>query len=173
MNNKKLYGAAGALLVAALGVGSIALAQTGTPTSSPASNTPSSATTTPASYPAPMVLSVNGAGQTLVRGVAQSVTRDSITISGWGGTWTIQAGARGRVIPAGPSGANDLSAIKQGDFVGAQGIIVPDKPLTVVATFVRDWTTNPYQGSALGNSGSSGGSGSSSATSSGSSSMPY
>ncbi len=101
--------------------------------------------------PAPMVVSIENSGNTLIRGVVQSVTANEVTIATWGGVWTIRSAGEGAttVLPTGPSGSSDMSSIMVGHFVGAEGIIDLNEPMTVNAAFVRDWTTNPYRGALL------------------------
>ncbi len=98
--------------------------------------------------PAPMVVSIENSGNALIRGVVQSVTATEVTIATWGGVWTIRSAGEGAttVLPTGPSGSSDMSSIMVGHFVGAEGIITLNEPMTINAAFVRDWTTNPYRG---------------------------
>jgi hypothetical protein len=52
----------------------------------------------------------------------------------------------GSVIPNGAAGTNDVSAIRVGDMVGAEGMMAEDADFTIDASFMRDWTTNPLAG---------------------------
>jgi|GEM_PF-2067516 len=97
------------------------------------------------SAPAPMVLDISSDGTALVRGVVTAVDQNSITISTWGGPWVIRT-ETSQVVAGAPDGTAGISAISPGDFVGAEGQIATDAPLTVDAAFVRNWTTNPYTG---------------------------
>lgn len=101
--------------------------------------------------PAPVTLSVDGKGNTLIRGVVQAAGTDSLTITSWGGTWTIRSGGVGATTIAG--GATNFLGVSVGDFVGATGVMSPDQAMTVNASFVRDWTTNPYQSTSAQSSG--------------------
>lgn len=169
MSTTQKYGWA-LVVIAVLGVATVAAAQTIYPPTTPAPTEPTAptdptgttSTTTPdattpvaGQYPAPMVVDIDGGGNALIRGVVETAGADSITVSTWGGTWTITTATTGSVVPAGSAGANDLSAIQTGHFVGAEGTVAVDGSNTLTATFVRDWTTNPYTGPAL-NTGAAG-----------------
>lgn len=93
-------------------------------------------------HPAPLVVEIDATGNTLIRGVVQTVTTNSLTVQSWGGTWTIRTGSNTSITPAN-SIAGDLSAIQIGDFVGATGVMALDQSMTVDASFVRDWTLSP------------------------------
>lgn len=103
-----------------------------TPPPSISLNYPSVGTT-----PAPMVLDISSNGTVLIRGTVRSVTGDTITIDSWGGIWFIRT--------SGASFASNaaISDITEGDFVGISGSIAQDQILTIDATFVRNWTSNP------------------------------
>lgn len=147
MEKYATYSIAGAA-VAVLGLASLAAAQTTTSPLPEATTTPETAVPTAGQYPAPMVVDIDNAGNALVRGVVQSAGADSITLTSWGGTWTVQMAEGGSVVPAGTGGTGDLSSIPVGDFVGVDGTVTADQTMTVNATFVRDWTTDPYTGPA-------------------------
>jgi hypothetical protein len=122
----------------------------------------------PGEYPAPMVIDIDDAGNALIRGTVQSTGSDSITITTWGGTWTIQTDDGDSVVPAGTTGTDDLSAIRVGDFVGAEGTVSTGNAMTLDARFVRDWTTNPFTGTAgVGVEGGTGSAGTSTDTGTG------
>lgn len=104
----------------------IASAQTATTTT---------ATTPPASQP--MVLQVNKDGKALLRGTIASLGSGTLTVNGWGGTWTVNVGSSVQVLPASAGG---LSGFKTGDYVGVQGTVSQSASWTVDATLVRDWT---------------------------------
>ena len=84
----------------------------------------------------PTILQVNGRGKVLIRGTVESVSNNSLSISSWGGTWTINVGSSTDVVPSGVTLAN----INQGDFVGVEGSVDSSADLTITATLVRDWT---------------------------------
>jgi hypothetical protein len=141
----------GAVVGTGLVLSSIASAQT--PTTTPGTSTTTQATpifapSLPAAgtTPAPMVVDIDSAGNILIRGVVASAGTDSITVTSWGGTWTIQTDSTSSVIPNGTGGMSDLSAISVGDFVGVDGTVSQDTSMTVDAQLVRDWTTNPWTG---------------------------
>jgi hypothetical protein len=97
----------------------------------------------PSDAPAPMVTTIDASGNILIRGVVQSVGTDSLTLAGWGGTYTIRTTADTTVAPVGVNGAGDVSGIMPGDFVGVDGVVAPDQVWTVNAADVRDWTKAP------------------------------
>lgn len=123
----------------------IAGAQTSTPGGTP-TTTPQTDT---ANTPAPVIVDIRSDGTALVRGSVTQAGADSITIESWGGSWTIRMNDDGAVIPPGNGGQNDASAIQVGHFVGVEGMVARDGQLTIDASFVRDWTTNPYTGALL------------------------
>jgi hypothetical protein len=133
-------------LVAAVGIlmFSIAAAQT----EPEATSTPQD-TVAQSSMPAPMVVDIQSDGTALIRGTVTQAGADSITIESWGGTWTIRMNDDGTVIPSGSGGDNDASAIQVGHFVGAEGSMAQGAQLAIDASFVRDWTTDPYTGPAV------------------------
>ena len=103
-----------------------------------AQTTPSvTATVSPASSQK-MILEVGPAGKVLLRGTIASVSSGNLTVTGWGGVWTINVGSSAEILPA--SVANDLTQFKAGDFVGIQGTINQSANWTIDATVVRDWT---------------------------------
>ncbi len=93
--------------------------------------------------PAPIVVSAQNNGTILIRGVVEEVSANSMTVRSWGGTWTIRTNAMSTVVPAG-SVKGDLASIAPGNFVGVQGSVASNQEFTVDATFVRNWTTDPY-----------------------------
>jgi hypothetical protein len=109
-------------------------------------------------FPAPMVVSVDQNGDALVRGIVTANAGDSLTVQSWGGMWTIQSGGAGATtaVPGGPAGAHDFSAIRVGDFVGAEGTVSGTSGLALNASFVRDWTTNPMLNGSMNGSASGG-----------------
>lgn len=98
--------------------------------------------------PAPVVIDVDANGQAVIRGVVTSVDVNSMTITSWGGEWTIRTTSEAGVIPSANNVENtgDLSAISVGDLIGAEGTLATDAELTLDAVFVRNWTTDPYPG---------------------------
>lgn len=84
----------------------------------------------------PMVLNVAASGKVLLRGTIASVSAGSVTVTSWGGTWTVNVPASANVLPSGTA----LSSFKQGDFVGVQGTVDTASGWTVSATLIRDWT---------------------------------
>ncbi|OGG41592.1 hypothetical protein A2837_00150 [Candidatus Kaiserbacteria bacterium RIFCSPHIGHO2_01_FULL_46_22] len=99
----------------------------------------------PEETPAPMVIDADDAGNVVMRGQVTSVEDNSMTISSWGGEWTIRTTMSSAVTPA-TEVAGNLSAISNGDFVGVEGVFATDEEMTVDASFVRDWTTDPLPG---------------------------
>lgn len=97
------------------------------------------------SMPAPMVVDVRSDGSALVRGMVTGVDTNAITLTSWGGTWTIRTDAS-QIISGPPDGSSVISAISPGDFVGAAGTMATDQTLALNATLVRNWTTSPFTG---------------------------
>ncbi len=100
-------------------------------------NAPATATTppTPAEQ---MLLQVGTAGKVLMRGTIASEAPGVLTVTSWGGTWTVNVGASAQVLPV--AAGNDLSQFKTGDFVGVQGTVSQSDNWTIAATLVRDRT---------------------------------
>lgn len=111
-----------------------------------ATGTPPATEPTTADTPAPVVVDIASDGTALIRGTVTQANADSLTVDTWGGTWTLRMNDDGTVIPAGSGGARDASAIQVGHFVGAEGRVSQDGDFTIDASFVRDWTTDPYTG---------------------------
>ena len=82
------------------------------------------------------VLNVGAAGKVLLRGTIKAVTSSSITVTSWGGDWTVNVSASAQVMPQGVA----LSSFQVGDFVGVQGTVNQSSSWTVDASLVRDWT---------------------------------
>lgn len=98
--------------------------------------------------PAPSVVEIDATGNVLIRGVVESVDTHTLTITSWGGTWTILTGGNTSIIPQPTSGtAGDISQVSVGDFVGIEGVMATDQSVTAYAALIRNWTTNPYGGS--------------------------
>lgn len=130
MTKKILAGVGIASAAALLATSLVAGAQTTT-------NAPTTATTppTPAEQ---MLLQVGTAGKVLMRGTIASEASGVLTVTSWGGTWTVNVGASAQVLPV--AAGNDLSQFKTGDFVGVQGMVSQSANWTIDATLVRDWT---------------------------------
>ena len=106
-----------------------------------------------ASAPAPEVVNIDAQGNALVRGEAATAGNGtSITLTSWGGTWTIVTNSSTQIA----GGGADLSSIPAGHFVGVAGTIDPNMPWTIDATVVRDWTANPATASTAANASVSG-----------------
>lgn len=82
----------------------------------------------------PQVLEVNGKGNVLMRGTVTAANGDSLTISSWGGSWTVLPAEAPEII----SKDKTISSIAVGDYVGVQGTIVPNTTLTIKAKVVRN-----------------------------------
>ena len=96
----------------------------------------SSTTTTVVPKTQPMVLEVSPRGKALLRGTVTAVSANLLTVTGWGGSWTINVPASAQILPHGMA----LSSFQQGDFVGIEGTVSQDANFTVDATLIRDWT---------------------------------
>ncbi len=126
---KKIMAGAGVLATAAiLATALAASAQTTVPA-------PTAVTTTNE----PQVLNVGQNGNVLLRGKIASIANGTMTVQGWGGTWTVNIPASASVFPA-AAASNYATAFQTGDFVGVQGTIDTSANWTVNATLVRDWT---------------------------------
>jgi hypothetical protein len=96
-------------------------------------------TTTAGTTPSqPMILQVGPAGKVLMRGTIASVASGALTVTSWGGVWTVNVGSGAEVLTA--AAGNDLTQFKTGDFVGVQGTVSKSANWTIDATLVRDWT---------------------------------
>ncbi len=84
-----------------------------------------------------MLLNVNGDGRVLLRGTISNVSSSSLTVTSWGGPWTINVGGNTKILPA--AAGNDLSHFKTGDFIGVIGTINQNSLWTIDASLVRDW----------------------------------
>lgn len=88
--------------------------------------------------PKPQVLNVGKDGNVLLRGTIVSITNGSMTVSSWGGTWTVVIPSSASIYPVGTT--NYATEFQVGDFVGIQGSIASNANWTVNAQLVRDWT---------------------------------
>jgi hypothetical protein len=84
------------------------------------------------------ILEVDPEGKVLMRGTIVSVGSKSLTVNSWGGTWTVNVSPTTKVLPE--ATGNDLTNLKQGDFVGIQGTVSQSSQLTIDAVLIRDWT---------------------------------
>lgn len=75
-------------------------------------------------------------GNALIRGIVSAVGTNSITLSSWGGSWTVNVAADTQMMPK--STSTQLAWIKVGDFVGVNGRINTTQAWTVNARLVRD-----------------------------------
>lgn len=75
-------------------------------------------------------------GNALIRGTVNAVGTNSITVSSWGGLWTINVSADTQMLPK--STSTQLAGIMTGDFVGVNGKIDTTQLWTVNAQAVRD-----------------------------------
>lgn len=104
---------------------------------------------TPGETPAPMVIESDDAGNVVIRGEVTSVDSDSMTIDSWGGSWTIRTTGNSVVaasVDGTESSTDNFDQISVGNFVGVEGIFSTDEEMTIDASFVRDWTTDPLPG---------------------------
>jgi hypothetical protein len=84
------------------------------------------------------MLQVGYAGKVLMRGTIASITSGGLTVTSWGGAWTVNVGTGVQVLPT--AAGNDLTQFKVGDLVGVQGTVSQAANWTIDATLVRDWT---------------------------------
>jgi hypothetical protein len=136
--NKKIIASASIIATAAiLATTLIAGAQT-TTTSSTTVSAPSTTVSAPSTISKKMFLQVGAEGKVLMRGTIASVESGSLTVTSWGGAWTVNVGSSAKVLPV--AAGNDLTQFKVGDFVDVQGTISQSSSWTIDATLVRDWT---------------------------------
>jgi hypothetical protein len=102
--------------------------------------TPPSTTIPPIMQKGEWKLEIGPAGRTLMRGHIESVTADSIKIRTWGGVWTVRVLPGAEIIPRVGAQLFDLTRFQPGDYVGINGTIVRDQPLTIEARVIRNWT---------------------------------
>lgn len=95
--------------------------------------------------PAPVLVEVNSSGDALVRGTVRSIDGTTLALDSWGGTWSVRTDGA-RVVSGGVTGAAELSSVSVGDYVGVEGAVVAEEGMTIAATFVRNWSTDPYTG---------------------------
>ncbi len=96
------------------------------------------AQTTTATTTQPMLLQVNRAGKTLIRGTIASVASGTMTVNGWGGVWTVNIPTSAEILPVTVN--KDVTQFKVGDFVGISGTMSQSAQWTIDANIVRDWT---------------------------------
>lgn len=87
------------------------------------------------STPKPMVFTISDSGKVLLRGTVKSVSTDSLTVSTWGGSWTVAISGDTEFAHSA-----SLTSIVVGDFVGITGTITTESP-TITAKYVRNWST--------------------------------
>jgi hypothetical protein len=95
-------------------------------------NPPVTSTTTPIEQP---ILQVGATGDALLRGTIASISTGVITVTSWGGTWTVNVAPGTQALPGG-----DITQFKVGDFLGVHGAVSQTANLTINATLIRDWT---------------------------------
>jgi hypothetical protein len=111
---------------------------------------------TASSAPAPEVVDIDTQGSALMRGTSVSGgSGTTLQLSTWGGTWIVRVNSATQVY-ASSGTLGDVSGIPAGHFVGIVGTIASDAPMTIDATIVRDWTTNPITTTTMSTSAPSG-----------------
>ncbi len=83
-------------------------------------------------------VNIGANGAALVRGTIASISNGVITVTSWGGVWTVDVASGTQIIPA--AAGNDITKFQTGDFIGVQGNINQTANWTINATVVRDWT---------------------------------
>ncbi len=126
--SKKMMAALG--IVGFLASAGAAFAQTTTPTP-----TTTAVTAAPAASEQ-MTLQIGPSGKALLRGTVSAVSTGSVTVTSWGGDWTVNVPTAATVLPQG----NAISDFKTGDFVGVQGTGDSRAGWTGKASLIRDWT---------------------------------
>ena len=122
MNIKKYIVYATLVATMLVGAGSMALAE-------------DSNTSSPSSYPKPMIIEINSSGKILLRGTITAVGTSSLTVKSWGGNWIINILTDTKIVPG-----DTISQFTVGDFVGVHGQVKEGVDWTVDATYVRDWS---------------------------------
>jgi len=84
------------------------------------------------------ILQIGPEGRVLMRGTIASVASGVLTVTSWGGVWTVNVSPETKVLPV--AAGNDLTQFKAGDFVGVMGVVSQSANWTINATLVRDWT---------------------------------
>jgi len=122
MNIKKYIVYATLVATMIVGAGSMALAE-------------DSNTSSPSSYPKPMIIDINSSGKILLRGTITAVGTSSLTVKSWGGNWIINILTDTKIVPG-----DTISQFTVGDFVGVHGQVKEGVDWTVDATYIRDWS---------------------------------
>ena len=91
-------------------------------------------------YPKPMIVQINSNGTVLLRGTVNSVSINSLTVKGWGGSWIVNTSSSTQFMPG-----SNISQFKVGDFVGVQGTVNQNASWMIDATLIRDWTVKQVQ----------------------------
>lgn len=128
------------LVVSSLAVGFVALADTNVNVGANAN-----ITTMPPVHAPEMMLQVGPKGNATLRGTVKTVGSNSLTVTSWGGDWTVNVSTGTEVMPDNGSkdAVSDLTQFKTGDFVGVQGMVNSSSSWTIDAKIVRDWTQQP------------------------------
>lgn len=82
----------------------------------------------------PMIMEINKDGKVTLRGTLKAIAPNLLTVTSWGGDWTINT------KNATVKGAGDISQFKVGDFVGVAGKVDQSASFTINATTVVDWS---------------------------------
>ncbi len=85
-----------------------------------------------------MELTVDVLGNAMLQGTVQSVGTNTMTVSSWGGTWTINTTSSTQMTPVGTN--SNLSTMRVGDLVNVLGTVPLNQNLMINATVVSDLT---------------------------------
>ena len=97
----------------------------------------SSSTANSASNVHRMALTVSASGKVMLRGTLQSVGTNSIVVTSWGGSWTVNIGSDAKLVRR-FGGASSLSEFQAGDDIQVNGAISRAAAWTVDAKIVKD-----------------------------------
>ncbi len=78
------------------------------------------------------VVQIGPQGNVLLRGTVVTTATGTVTVSSWGGDWTVNVLPTSQLMPG--------TGMTTGDFVGVQGTINTATPWTIDAKLVRDWS---------------------------------
>jgi hypothetical protein len=84
------------------------------------------------------ILQVGSGGKVMLRGTIASISGNSLTVTSWGGPWTVNVDSGAEILPTAAN--KDITKFKTGDFIGVQGTVSQSANFTINATIVRDRT---------------------------------
>lgn len=97
------------------------------------------------STPMPAVLHIDANGEVLLRGVVTQISTTTLTLTSWGGSWTVRIGTTTAFLPQSLAAVGGFSRITIGDFVGVLGTVSGTEESTLTTSNLRDWTLAPLR----------------------------